>query len=109
MCESDQPGKFVARVNVFLDDVKRKIVKPAAAPDRHREQHGGLPFGIIEKNQEGGGEADDKKQNAFQLDPKRIREVFHRGIVAPLLTGGNAESFAVNLTSDLPGAKNSAS
>jgi hypothetical protein len=73
-----QPGKFVAWINIFLDDVKREIIKPAETPDRHREQHGGLQRRTVEKNQNGGDQADEKEKNSFELDPKRTRQVFHK-------------------------------
>jgi hypothetical protein len=96
-CERNQPGKFVTGVNVLLDDVKREIVKPAAAPDRHCEQPGRLPSWVVEKNQQCSGQADEEKQAAFQFDPKWIRQFFHGGIVASLTAGGNAESFGEKL------------
>jgi hypothetical protein len=68
----NQSRKFVIRVNVFFNDVKCKIVKPAKTPNCQREQNGSLPFWVIEKNQNGGNNSDKQKQNAFQFNPKRI-------------------------------------
>ena len=58
----DQTGKFVARVNVFFDDIKGEIIKPAKTPDRNHQQHGGPECRVVEKKQDGGGNADEEKQ-----------------------------------------------
>jgi hypothetical protein len=68
----------VARINVFLDDVKCEIVKPAKTPDRQREQHGGPQRRAVEKKQNGCDDPDEQKQQSLQFDPKRIRQIFHK-------------------------------
>src|ERR1035438_3984362 len=73
----NQPGEFVFRVNVFLDDVKREIIEPAETPHGQRQQHGGPPFRIVEKNENGGGDADEQEKHSLQFDPKWVGQVFH--------------------------------
>jgi hypothetical protein len=47
----NQSGEFVAGVNVFLDDVKSEIVKPAKTPHCQRQQHDGFQRRAVEEKQ----------------------------------------------------------
>jgi hypothetical protein len=60
--EGNQSGEFVSRVNVFFDDVKREVIKPAETPDGQREQEGGFPGGVVEEKQHGGDNSDEQEQ-----------------------------------------------
>jgi hypothetical protein len=72
-----QPRKFVTGIHIFLDHVKRKIIKPAKTPDRNHQQRAGCERRIVEYQQGGRQNADDQKQNSFQLNPARVSQVFH--------------------------------
>ena len=56
-----QAGEFETGINVFPDDIKREIIKPAEAPDGEREENGGLPFEIIQQQQRRRDEADEQE------------------------------------------------
>jgi hypothetical protein len=77
----NQLGKFVGRVNVFFDDVKREIVKPAETPDGMGEQDGCPPIRITEEDQNCGDNSDEQEQQSFDLDPGWMGEVFHGKIL----------------------------
>jgi hypothetical protein len=57
----NQPGKFISRVNVFLDDIESEIIKPAKAPNGQRQQDGGLPFRIVQKYENGRDNSDEQE------------------------------------------------
>jgi hypothetical protein len=61
----NQPGKLVAGINVFFDDVKCEIIKPAETPHRQRQKHGGLQGRAVEEKQNDGCNTDEQKQQAF--------------------------------------------
>jgi hypothetical protein len=73
----NQPGESVIRVNVFLNDVEREIIKPAETPNDRREQERDFPGRIVATDQDGGGDADEQEQQSLRLDPNRIWQVFH--------------------------------
>lgn len=75
--KGEETGKFVGGVDVFLDDVEGEIVEAAKAPDGQAQEDSGLPFGIVQQEEQGGGAADDGKEQGFELDPKGIGQVFH--------------------------------
>jgi hypothetical protein len=74
----NQSGKFVRGFNIFLDDVKRAIVKPAETPDGQREQDDCLPIRIIQEKQDGGDESDEQKQQSFDFYPGWVGQIFHK-------------------------------
>jgi hypothetical protein len=57
----NQPGKFVSRINVFFDDVKGEIIKPAETPHCQHQQDGGLPFRIVQKYQNRRDDSDEQE------------------------------------------------
>jgi hypothetical protein len=61
----------------MLDHVKGKVVEPAETPNRNPEQHGGLDLEMLDKKKGRGQKPDDQEQNALELDPTCIGEVFH--------------------------------
>jgi hypothetical protein len=72
-----QAGKLVTRVNVFLNDVKRKVVKAAKTPNSHRKQNRRLPFRIVQVDEHRRGDSNDQEQQALQFDPECAGKVFH--------------------------------
>ena len=49
--ERPQSRKPVARIDVVLDNIKRKVVRPGEAPDGNRQQHSDLDRWILQKDQ----------------------------------------------------------
>jgi hypothetical protein len=58
-CKRNQSRKFVSRVNVFLNDVKGEIIRPAETPNDQHDEHSGLQRRAVKKKQNGGGDADE--------------------------------------------------
>ena len=75
--EGEEAGEAVFGIDVFVDDVEGEIVETAKTPDADGEQCGGLEGGAVEKEQSGGGEADEQEEEAFELDPERVGKVAH--------------------------------
>ena len=62
----------------MLDDIECKIIKPAKAPNRNREQNSGAQSWNLEDEQSRGKQADDQEHKTFKLDQTRIGEVSHK-------------------------------
>ena len=62
----------------MLDDIECKIIKPAKAPNRNREQNSGAQSWNLEDEQSRGKQADDQEHETFKLNQARIGEVSHK-------------------------------
>lgn len=62
----------------MFDDVEGEIVKAAKGPDDEREKGGGFEVGMLGEEDDGGEEAEKEKEEAFDFNPARVSEIFHR-------------------------------
>ena len=61
----------------MLDHVKGKVVEPAKAPDRDREQQNGLYTLMLIDQQQSRKNSDHQEKDSLELDPIRILKLFH--------------------------------
>src|SRR5208282_104592 len=87
----------------MFNDVKREVIEPAKTPDGQQKQQDGFPGLIVEDQQDRGRNSQHQKQQAFHLDPRWIRDVFHwnklkMAVAARLLAPGSpkAETIAAS-------------
>ncbi|WP_157947574.1 hypothetical protein [Abditibacterium utsteinense] len=75
--ERTQAREFKARIDVFLDDVKREIIKAAKAPNRNEQQKGRAKRKVFAEQNARRDDSRQQKQKAFEDDEARRFEVAH--------------------------------
>ena len=77
--ERPQTRKFVSRIDILLDDVKREIIKPAKTPNRDGEQQSIAPIPIFGEQRECSHGAREEEQEAFENNQIFRFEIAHKG------------------------------
>jgi hypothetical protein len=75
--EGPEAREFEAGIDVVFDDVEGEVVEAAEAPNRNGEQDGGFEMRVFEQEQDGGEEADEQEEEAFEFNPGGVGEVGH--------------------------------
>lgn len=70
-------GEPVSSIDIFLDDVKHKVIQPAKRPDGNRQQEGRLQLRVLEQNRGRCQGSRNEKQKPFQVDESGTLQIAH--------------------------------
>lgn len=72
-----KPRKSISGIDVMLDHIKSKVIKPAETPHRYTQQNRHLDVGMLHQQQAGRNQSNHQEQKPFKLYPARTRDVSH--------------------------------
>ena len=76
----------------MLNNIEGEIIEPAKRPDSNAQQNDNLEFRVINHEKPGSAQSENEEQEALDLDPAGIGDVFH--IWCLLVSSGEQEDLA---------------